>query len=164
MNGRVSKKLGKVDHDAKELLMAFRNDDEIFGVNFDSLYWTTKGWVVLELQKCVNWPARTYNMNFGFHKPGTGQSKYIMHWAAAKKLEGRLFVVYYELAPGSESPRTDATGYGNFQLHQIHDVQRNYEGDLQLVFRDLQLSTFAQVRGWFNSLCEDARRAGLPPL
>lgn len=154
MNG--SKPLRSVDADGKRLVMALRDGQPIYGINVDSFYWTPEGWLLIELQKCVNYSPRVYDLNRCWYMCWR---KYALLWKLATALRGRLFIVYYEILQDLTQVKWPGNypdhGYGAFKVHQVTDV--NIRDGLGLV--DLGLTTYWDVRKWYNELSASTAEA-----
>lgn len=128
-----SKPLRSVDIDGKKLLMALRNGEPIYGINADSFYWTPDGWVIMELQKCIKFTVREYDLNLcWFHC----WRKYAMLWKLTRDCGGTLYIVYYELP------------YRDFKVHRVVNVDVRK----RLTVEDLDVTTFAKLRAWYTRL------------
>jgi hypothetical protein len=133
-----SKPLRSTDVDGKELIIALRGGQSIYGINVDSFYWTPDGWVLIEFQKCISFRPHVYDLNACWY---LCWRKYALLWKLTRELHGMLYILYYEITPN---------GYGDFKVHKVLDVDiRN-----GLALHDLQLTTFAKVRKWYNDISE----------
>lgn len=89
-----SKVILKVDESAKQLIIDTLDNHDTRGFDIDSIFYTEKGWVVIEFLKCdtVNphnsHPNRYWKRAF---------RKVISMWSLTQKLSGRFFWITYEV-------------------------------------------------------------------
>jgi len=89
-----SKVIKKVDDDAKQLIIDTLNNHETRGFDVDSIYFTEKGWVIIEFLKCDTYKPHDSHPNKYWKR---AFRKVMSLWELTKKLDGRFFWITYEI-------------------------------------------------------------------
>ncbi len=133
----ASKKISKVDEDAKRLIINILGDNLTRGFDIDSLYYTKSGWKVIEFLKCetasphASHPRRYWKKAF---------RKVMSMWALTQKLEGRFIWITYEVP------------YNRFSIIEFLEITTE-DG----IIRDKRIDTdYDGFKKWFNGLNDSA--------
>lgn len=89
-----SKKIGKVDEAAKQLIIDTLADEVTRGFDIDSIFFTEKGWVVIEFLKCDT--ARPHDSHPNRYWKRAFR-KVMSMWELTQKLDGHFYWITYEV-------------------------------------------------------------------
>lgn len=129
---KKSKPIGKVDDDAKSLIIEALEGELTGGFDLDSVYKIGDTYHVLEFLKCETVrPNNSHPRRYWFKN----SQKFITLWEITQKLEGVLFLVNYE-----ESRE-------QFKVIKVLDL--NEKG---IISEEVKKWDFTQFKEWFKSL------------
>lgn len=129
---KKSKPIGKVDDDAKSLIIEALEGEFTGGFDLDSVYKIDNTYHVLEFLKCETVrPNNSHPRRYWFKN----SQKFITLWEITQKLEGVLFLVNYE-----ESRE-------QFKVIKVLDL--NEKG---IISEEVKNWNFSQFKKWFKSL------------
>lgn len=129
---KKSKPIGKVDDDAKSLIIEALEGELTGGFDLDSVYKIGDTYHVLEFLKCETVrPNHSHPRRYWFKN----SQKFITLWGITQKLEGVLFLVNYE-----ESRE-------QFKVIKVLDL--NEKG---IISEEVKKWDFNQFKEWFKSL------------
>ena len=129
---KKSKPIGKVDDDAKSLIIEALEGELTGGFDLDSVYKIDNTYHVLEFLKCETVrPNNSHPRRYWFKN----SQKFITLWEITQKLEGVLFLVNYE-----ESRE-------QFKVIKVLDL--NEKG---IISEEVKNWNFSQFKKWFKSL------------
>ncbi len=93
MGNSKSKPIGKIDDDAKALIIEALDGEHTGGFDLDSIYKLKDSYVILEFLKCETVrPNDSHPKRYWFKN----KQKFISLWEICIKLEGSLYLVNYE--------------------------------------------------------------------
>lgn len=94
MDIEPSKKISKIDEDAKKLIIETLGEEFTGGFDIDSIYHMPDGkWVILELLKCDTVrPFDSHPNRYWFKN----SRKFLSLWQLSKELKGDLILINYE--------------------------------------------------------------------
>ena len=155
-----SKKIGKADDSAKEFIIDLLDGDETKGFDFDSIYYTNKGWIIIEFLKCES----------KYVDPHTSDpKKYPWNWKkfhslyqASKDLNGQLWLVNF--GEGDYKDKVRLMVVKDFDYDKIRNytsTKDRYKNLEYLYFEEDRLLSFAEFQEIFRKLNATAT---LPPL
>src|SRR5208283_2456488 len=92
----LSKKISKIDEDAKRLIIELLGEEWTGGFDIDSIYHMPDGkWVILEFLKCDTVrPFDSHPNRYWFKN----SQKFLSLWAVTTKLDATLYLVNYEIS------------------------------------------------------------------
>ncbi|HLV91635.1 MAG TPA: hypothetical protein VKX34_00820 [Aequorivita sp.] len=129
---KKSKPIGKVDDDAKSLIIEALEGELTGGFDLDSVYKIGDTYHVIEFLKCETVrPNNSHPRRYWFKN----SQKFITLWEITQKLEGVLFLVNYE-----ESRE-------QFKVIKVLDL--NEKG---IISEEVKKWDFTQFKEWFKSL------------
>ena len=96
MTDGLSKKISKIDEDAKRLIIELLGEEWTGGFDIDSIYHMPDGkWVILEFLKCDTVrPFDSHPNRYWFKN----SQKFLSLWAVTTKLDATLYLVNYEIS------------------------------------------------------------------
>lgn len=129
---KKSKPIGKIDDDAKSLIIETLGGELTGGFDLDSIYKIGDTYHVLEFLKCETVrPNHSHPKRYWFKN----SQKFISLWEITQKLEGVLYLINYE-----ESRE-------QFKVIKVLDL--NSEGIVEEVIKTW---SFEEFQRWFKSL------------
>lgn len=133
---KKSKPIGKIDDDAKSLIIEALEGNVTGGFDLDSVYKINGIYYVLEFLKCDTVRPNDSHPRRYWHK---NKQKFISLWEITQKLEGMLFLVNYE------------DSREQFKVIKVLDL--NNSGIVQ---EEIKKWNFDDFKKWFKSLNDRA--------
>jgi len=133
---KKSKPIGKIDDDAKSLIIEALEGKVTGGFDLDSIYKIKDTYYVLEFLKCDTVRPNDSHPNRYWFK---NKQKFISLWDITKKLDGYLFLINYE------------DSREQFKVIKVLEMS-----DIKISKEDTRIWTFGEFKQWFQSLNERA--------
>ena len=154
--GLGSKTLNKIDESAKEFIMNLLENDQTHGFDVDSIYYTNKGWVILELLKCDSIYATPYTSHPNRYP--WNWKKFVCLYELCKKLNGELWLINYSFKD-SDKDLVKLRIVESIDYNQLKYYIQNGSQDKYLKYiktKDYNY-TFEEFKKFFKNLNNSAR-------
>ncbi len=133
---KKSKPIGKIDDDAKSLIIEALEGKVTGGFDLDSIYKINGTYYVLEFLKCDTVRPNDSHPNRYWFK---NKQKFISLWEITNKLDGLLFLINYE------------DSREQFKVIKVLEMT-----NLRISKEDTRIWSFDEFKKWFQSLNERA--------
>lgn len=133
---KKSKPIGKIDDDAKSLIIEALEGKVTGGFDLDSIYKINGTYYVLEFLKCDTVRPNDSHPNRYWFK---NKQKFISLWEITNKLDGMLFLVNYE------------DSREQFKVIKVLEMTSS-----RISKEDTRIWSFDEFKKWFQSLNERA--------